>query len=732
MPGPADRRRVADLATWRRRACETLDGESFEDALVTRLAGGLDVEPLYSADSLPADFDPRAVPGRPPYTRGGRAAGAGWRIAQEIAHPWSVEAAEAMGAEQRRGVRLLWLRLGGIVEPGAWDLEAATTYDGIRVVDVDDFEKLLAAVEAPAEVMLESGEEGLVTAAMWIAAARRLELEPRELRGSFGCDPLAVLATGGLRSSPRLVLRQLAELVSWSRERAPAMRGALVSTSLYHDAGATAVQQLAFALATGVCYLRQMTGVGLDASAAAAQLDFSFSVGRDVFLEIAKLRAARLLWSKVVGACGGGDEARRMRIHARTSWLEASRLGPWMNLVRGGAQSFAAATGGADSIRTAPWDEVLGWPEDRARRLAANVQHVLREEAHLDRVADAAGGSWYLESLTDRLARGAWDLFRELESHGGMDRCLAGGRVARLVAGAAGELRRSVADRTVPAVGASAFADLTEASAADKEPVRESIPRLPSRVIAEDSESISIQELLDSVDKRIGRGFGAMRQIDAALAVIGLSVEAPGEPGELMEVAVEAAVSGARGEQILGALREGAEPASCVAIERSRLTVPFEELRAASDRWSAEHGRRPRIFLLAQQATAGAVSPDRAFFRRLFAAGGLEAVEGGVFADSAGAADAFAEAEAEAAAILTGAAVEVERIGELAAALKRRGACAVYLAGVPEERRETLADAGVDGFADAGCDLVALARSCHDLLRRGEGKATPRRQRGEA
>ena len=325
------------------------------------------------------------------------------------------------------------------------------------------------------------------------------------LAGNFGCDPLADMAAGGLHGSSRQALRQLAELAAWTREQTPSMRCALVSTSLYHDAGATAVQQLAFALATGVCYLRQMTGSGLPVDAAASRLELSFSVGRDVFLEIAKLRAARLLWSKVIGACGGGEAARQAKIHARTSWLEASRLAPRTNLLRTGAQTFAAAVGGADSIRTAPWDEALGWPDEHARRLAVNIQHMLSEEAHLDRVIDAGGGSWYLESLTDRLARDAWEQFRQLEGHGGMERCIASGRIARMMGDASRDLRRTVAERRVPAIGASAFTDLAEKAAADKEPVRATAP--PRRVVAEDSESISIQELLDSVDKRLGRGF---------------------------------------------------------------------------------------------------------------------------------------------------------------------------------------------------------------------------------
>ena len=181
-----------------------------------------------------------------------------------------------------------------------------------------------------------------------------------------------------------------------------------------------------------------------------------------------------------------------MRIHARTSAFETSRLGPWMNLVRGGAQSFAAALGGADSIRTAPWDQALGWPDAPSRRLAANTQHILADEAHLGRVLDAAGGSWYLESITDQLARRAWDLFRELEAEGGMASAVAGGTVVKRVHAAAEQRRRSAATRRAPIIGTSAFADLAEAPFAPKLPVRVELPTLPIRELAEESGSISI------------------------------------------------------------------------------------------------------------------------------------------------------------------------------------------------------------------------------------------------
>ncbi len=735
---PGEAEPDAAYASWRRSVEKALGGDSFADALKARLPGGLELEPLYTAESLPEGFDPQALPGQPPYVRG-PSIDAGWRIAQEIAHPWTVQAAEAMRADQDCGVRLLWLRLGGIVSPGVWELETATDYSGVCVIGVDDVEKLVAAVEPGVEVVLESGAQALATAAMWVAAARRRGLGPGDLAGSFGCDPLAAASAGGggLETS----FRQLAELAAWTAAEAPAMRSVLVSTSAYHDAGADAVQELAFAIATGVCYLRRMTAGGLDLDAAAAQLDFSFSVGRDVFLEIAKLRAARLLWSKVVAAAGGPASAQAMRIHARTSALETSRIGPWMNLVRGAAQSFAAALGGAGSIRTAPWDEALGGPDDRGRRLATNVQHILAEEARLDRVIDAAGGSWYLESITDQLARRAWEMFRQLEGEGGMARSMERGLVAERLRAAAGERRRAAATRSAPIVGASAFADLAEEPYAPKLPERVELPRPPLHDLAEESGSISIQELLDLEDIKLEREIGEIQQIDGMLVALELSMEAPGEAGELMDLAIDAAAGGARGEQLLEALGEGGEedvaggppkPAGG-ELERFRLAQPFEQLRAASERWRSSRGRRPRILLLGLVGDdAGRRAPDVAFIRRLFAVAGVESIE------SAGhrvtdAAQSFTESGTEAAVILAPDALHAE-VAELAARLEQLGAGAVFVAGRAGEHEAALRDAGVAGFVYDGCDVQALLAILHEKLKRlpySTARQAPMPPRGE-
>ncbi len=436
----------ADYRAWRESVKKTLGEAAFDDALTFTTRDGLVLEPLYAAESI-AGLELPGPPGTPPYTRGTGSSGAGWRIGQEIACPPATEAAAAIRAGQRRGVGLLWLRLA----------DAAGD---------EDVEELVAAVEPGTEVVLEIGAGARTLAAGWLAASRGRGLRPA---GCLGCDPLTRAVATGRSDSLEGALGETAELAAWTVAEMPGMRGFLVSGTRLHDRGATPAQELALAIAAGVEYLRRLTAAGLDVDAAAGRIDFAFSIGRDFFGEIAKLRAARLLWSKVVGAAGGGEAARSMRLHARTSRVETSRLDPWMNLVRGGAQSFAAAAGGADSIVCAPHDQALGPPGEQGRRLAAGVQHILAEEACLGRVVDPAGGSWYLESLTDAVARAAWALFQDLERRGGMARGVAGGVIAELLEAAAAERRQAVAEGREPVIGASVFVDPAETPPAASE-----------------------------------------------------------------------------------------------------------------------------------------------------------------------------------------------------------------------------------------------------------------------
>jgi len=696
-----------DLETWRQRVTEELGGRSV-DTLRSRLHGGVEVAPLYTSDDLPAT--PAGFPGLPPFTRGTRLAGVrgrGWRIAQEVGGPAVSDAAEAVRTDLARGVDLLWLRFDDAfrsgLDPASEGAAEQVGRGGVAVATASELGRLLDGVGADPEmapptvsVVLDAGGAGLAAASLLVAWAEARGVALRDLRGSFGCDPLGALARdGSLPTSADRALDQLAALASWSVEHAPGVRAALVSTRPYHDAGASAPQELAFGLATGVSYLRRMVASGLTVEAAASQLLFSFSVGGDLFQEIAKLRAARLLWAKAVAAAGGGAGARAMRLHARTSAVEATVRDPWTNLLRGCAGTFAAVVGGAHAVTTAPFDEPLGPPASASRRHAAGIQHVLGEEAHLARVADPGGGSWYLEALTDRLARDAWELFRAVERRGGVADALADGWIAGELAAVAEERGRAVATRREPIVGVSVFPRLDE--------------RTPERSAAD-------------LDAARAEAEGAVSSRDAAPGDA-LANLADADPERLVDGAVEAARRGATGAEITAALAGSEAAARSEPLPVRRRSAPFEALRAASDRHLERTGERPRIFL-ANLGPLAEHGPRKDFAVDLFAAGGVEAVGGGGdgggddggFDDPAAAADAFDRSGAGAAVICGTDERYAELAAGVAAALADRGARRIYLAGRPGEREEELRRAGVDAFVHLGVDAVATLESHLDAM----------------
>nr|BDT34345.1 methylmalonyl-CoA mutase subunit beta [Myxococcus sp. MH1] len=434
------------LEEWRRLVDKDLKGKPFT-VLQSPLEGGLALQPLYAQ----ADTAAPQPPGVAPYVRGTQPLGhteGGWLLCQEYSEPDVTLAAEALRTDLERGTQGVWLCLG----------EA----HGIPVKDEATLARLLAHVPLDrTPVHLEPDSAPLATASLLLAVADKAGVKPS---GSLGIDPLGILArTGALPEGVAAVLAEAAPLVTSRAQSAPELRVLLVSTRAYADAGATSVHELAWAMATGVEYLRGMERAGVAVDVAARSVQFALSVGGQFFPEIAKLRAARLLWAKVVAASGGSPEAQAMRLHARTAIGTKTQRDPWVNILRATAESFAAVVAGADSVSTSPFDEPLGTPDEGARRLARNTQLILRDESSLNRVADPAGGSYYLEQLTSELARAAWTELQRIESLGGLEKALAQGDIAKVLAETRAAREKAVRSRKQPIVGVSEFPFLGEA-----------------------------------------------------------------------------------------------------------------------------------------------------------------------------------------------------------------------------------------------------------------------------
>ena len=441
---------AAGLAEWRALVDKALKGADFEKRLVARSADGLGIGPLYtrqdlhaySRTDLAADA---ALPGAAPMTRGVRLPGdGGWEIAQVYAEPDAAAANAAILDDLAGGVQALTLQ---IAAPGQFGLD----YSG------DSIAQALKGVQLDVcPVSLDAAEYTPDAAGALIACWRNAGLAETQWQGAFNYDPLGTLAaTGALYHPVERALSISGQFLASHRHQGVTVLAA--DGRRYHEAGASEAEELAALLGTLVAYLRAAESHGVAPVDALPHIAIALAADADQFLTIAKFRACRRLVWRVAEACGAAAAVPKLRFSATTSERMMACRDPWVNLLRTTMACAAASMGGADRITVLPYCWPLGRPDAFARRTARNTHHVLKEESGLGRVADPAGGSFGVETITGDLARKAWALFQEIETQGGMARALTSGFLAQKINATASVRARLIATGRMELTGTSAF-----------------------------------------------------------------------------------------------------------------------------------------------------------------------------------------------------------------------------------------------------------------------------------
>jgi methylmalonyl-CoA mutase len=660
---------------WLAKVEADLKGTS-PDRLRSTTPGGLDIEPLYTAED-PHAQGAAGFPGVFPYVRGSAPVG-GWLIRQEYDDPRPSVCKAQIELDLGRGVEAVWLRVG--------------PRHGCRVLTTKELDDLLGSVDLTAtSTYIEGGSDALAVAAGFLAVAASRGVSPEALRGGFAFDPIGLLAgEGRIQGGLRARLAELCDLAAWCASNAPGLRAVDVSSDPYDRGGASAVQEVAYSIATGIEYLRQLTHAGLSIQQAAGQIGFSYAVSGDFFTQIAKLRAARGLWAKVIVAVGGEQGAGAMPIHCRTSRFTMTKRDPWVNMLRVTAECTAAVLGGAQSVATLPFDAVIGPPNELAQRVARNTQIVLRDESHLDAVADPAGGSWFVETLTDQLARAAWAEVRAIEAAGGIVRALGSGRVVDAIDEVAKLRQQALAKRKAPIVGVSEFPNAAE------EPVhREPIPQ--------DEVKRMLRAGLDQLD------VGAHREVLLGLA---RQVNDPERaPGSLTAACVAATTSGTDIYSVAAVLQHGQPDFHVEPIAQWRAAELWERLRDRSDRSEP----RPTAFI----ANLGSIPSHKArstWAQNLLAAAGVQSSTSEAFSDP-GAIEAAWKDSPASLGVICGSDDDYETmLVPAVAALKRAGCPVVLVAGRPGERAAALREAGVSDFVFVGADVLRIMTDVLDSV----------------
>lgn len=411
----------------------TVDGPGAVEVLTSELPGGLEIDPIYWSQVRSL-----GLPGAMPFTRGRgpRNPDLPWHVCQLHDDPDAATSRRAVLDDLERGVSAVWLHVGD---------------DGIAAGDVA--EVLGDVMFDLAPVAVSSWTDQPAAAAALVSAWEAKGVDPAVVRGSLGHDPVGLAAAVG--GTPDLA--PLVDAVALCANRWTGVRAITVDSRVHHDAGASDQDEVALALATALDYVRHLTDAGAPAAEAFRRIEFRIAATADQFVSIAKLRALRRTWARIGEVLEVPQADRGAWVHAVTSWRMQTRTDPWVNILRDTIACLAASAGGADAITVLPYDHVLGLPTPFSRRVARNTQSILAAESNVARVADPAGGSNYVETLTDDLARAAWTWFGELDAAGGAAAGLSSGAIAERLAQTHAARDADLATLELPLTGTSTF-----------------------------------------------------------------------------------------------------------------------------------------------------------------------------------------------------------------------------------------------------------------------------------
>ncbi|WP_426886325.1 methylmalonyl-CoA mutase family protein [Rossellomorea vietnamensis] len=410
------------LQEWKAKAEESLKGKPI-DHIYKETYEGFTLKPLYTKE----DIDKKQSTERHSSKRD-------WKVAQRVTAEDEDSLPDLLSTALTRGQ----------------DTVSFTDYNGSLSKNVMEKIFTLAIKEkAPLFHIASLDSEGFSL----------LKEEYSRLTGVFGADPVTEMV--GENSSEKM--NTWIEHITYLKESAPQLRTIVVDTSSLNEAGANAIQEMAYALAAGVTVLEKLKNEGWSAEQAAGKLIFNFSIGSSFFTEISKLRAFRTLWKNVAEAYELSDT--EAVISAETSVFTKSKLDPYVNMLRAGNETFSAVLGGADYIHTAPFDQVSGTTSPFSERIARNTQLILSQESHLNKVSDPAGGSYYIESLTNTLAEQAWKKFQVLDGNGGLIKVLRDGTLQHEIKLVFDRRQKDVATRKQNLIGTNVYSNLEESSA---------------------------------------------------------------------------------------------------------------------------------------------------------------------------------------------------------------------------------------------------------------------------
>jgi len=697
---------------WAEAAAKDLKGAD-PSSLVWETPEGIAVKPLYTAADTEGLDTADTLPGFAPFTRGVRAT-------MYTGRPWTVRqyagfsTAEESNAFYRRN-----LAAGQMGLSVAFDLATHRGYDsdhpnvvgdvgkaGVAIDSVEDMKILFDGIPLDQmSVSMTMNGAVIPVLAMFIVAGEEQGVDRSLLAGTIQNDILKeFMVRNTYIYPPTPSMRIIADIIEYTAEEMPKFNS--ISISGYHmqEAGATAVQELAFTIADGKEYVRAALAKGLDVDAFAGRLSFFFAIGMNFFMEVAKLRAARVLWYRVMSEFEPKKSASLMlRTHCQTSGVSLTEQDPYNNIVRTTIEAMAAVLGGTQSLHTNSFDEALGLPTDFSARIARNTQLILAEESGVTSTVDPLGGSYYVEALTNELVDAAWALIGEVEELGGMTKAVESGMPKLRIEESAARKQARIDRREDIVVGVNKY--------------------VPEDVELVDVLDIDNTRVRDEQLAKLAR-VRADRDEDACRAALDALADGARGDANLLALAVEAA----RARATLGEISDAMESAfgrhraevrtiSGVYGKAYEGDADYAELQAEIEQFAREAGRRPRILVVKM----GQDGHDRGakVIATAFADLGFDVDMGPLFQTPAEAARDAVENDVHVVGISSQAAGHKTLVPMLIDELRKAGAddVVVVCGGViPPQDYPMLEAAGVDAVFGPGTNITVAARKVLGLV----------------
>lgn len=426
---------------WKAKVEADLKGAPFDKKLVWRTNEGFNVQPMYRAEDIVDLKTTDSLPGEYPYVRGTRADN-DWLSRQEIIAD-SAEEANAKALDVlTKGINSL----------------------GFKVGDAADVAKLLKGIDLKnVEINLECCVRKAQAVAEALVACVKAQGAEAEFRGSVNFNPFKKSLKHGVKF-PGDIAAMASDIISVAAD-VKGLKVLSVNSDMLSNAGAYIYQELGYALAWGAEWLTMLTDKGMDAAEVASRIKFNMGISSNYFMELAKFRAARMLWAQIVKQYGVAEEGCKMAVHASTSRFNQTIYDAYVNLLRSQTECMSAALAGVDSITVTPFDVPYKRPDEFSERIARNQQFLLKEESHLDKVVDPAGGSYYVETLTVSIAAQAWKLFLDVEEKGGFRVCVENGEIQKAIREASEKRHTDVARRKEILLGTNQYPNINEMAA---------------------------------------------------------------------------------------------------------------------------------------------------------------------------------------------------------------------------------------------------------------------------